>query len=261
MVESVTVVECRGTTVRRRDSTLLGPIDLRIPAGRFCGVAGPNGAGKSTLLRAIAGLESITDGTLDVSWDDDSGRVGLLFQQHDFVPELPFTVEDVVSFGRAGRVAAGPVRSRDDRAAVAKAIERFGLEGMRRRLYRELSGGERQKVQLARLMAQDAKLLLLDEPSAGLDLDWQERLTALVAELHRETGSTVVMVTHEVDRLPACCDVVLLLREGRAVAIGPPGEVLTREILSDLYACRMEVAERNGRYFAHSHGPLGGGSA
>jgi iron complex transport system ATP-binding protein len=257
VVDSVAVAECRSVVVSRRGATLLGPVDLSIRTGEFWGVVGPNGAGKSTLLRAIAGLERIGAGEIESS--ADRRRIGLLFQHHDFVPELPFTVEDVVRYGRSPRVVVGPVRSTPDRAAVDRALDLLGLEAMRRRLYRELSGGERQKVQLARLVAQEAELLLLDEPTAGLDLDWQERLTALVDELHRRTGVAVVMVTHEVHHLPPCCDQVLLLRGGRAIAVGPPSEVFTAELLSELYGCRMEVTERDSRFFAHSLGPMGQG--
>jgi iron complex transport system ATP-binding protein len=254
--EPVDLVGCRALEVRRRGATLLGPIDLSIRRGEFWGVVGPNGAGKSTLLRAIAGLEQIGGGSLESA--ADRRRIGYLFQHHDFIPELPFTVEDVVAFGRAGLSAVGAVRAQADRAATGRALETLDLGAMRHRLYRELSGGERQKVQLARLVAQEADLLLLDEATAGLDLDWQERLTALIGELHSQTGTTIVMVTHEVHHLPACCDRALLLHRGRALASGAPAEVFTPELLSKLYSCRMDVTERAGRFLAHSLGPSAG---
>jgi len=247
------VADCRGVVVRRRGRNLVGPIDLRVGRGEFWGVVGPNGAGKTTLLRALAGLEAPDEGEVEVF--GKRGRIGFLFQHHDFVPEVPLTVEDVVGFGRAGRAGLGPWRRAGDRRSVDEALELLGLASLRRRLYRELSGGERQKVQLARLAAQEAELLLLDEPAAGLDLEWQERMTALVAELHRQTGAAVVMVTHEVDRLPACCARVLLLRRGRALAVGAPAEVFTPPTLGTLYGCEMAVTEHRGRYHASSLGP------
>lgn len=251
------LAEGRGLVVEHRGVTLVGPVDIAIKRKEFWGVVGPNGAGKSSLLRAIAGLEPMTSGTLELSGRDGRRSIGLLFQHHDFVPELPLTVSDVVGAGRSGRVAFGPLRGAGDRQAVADALDLFGLTAMRHRLYRELSGGERQKVQLARLLAQEAELLLLDEPAAGLDLDWQERFNMLVAELHRQTGAAFVMVTHEVHHLPPCCDRVLLLRDGRAMARGTPTEVFTEALLSALYGCRMEVSRRGGRFFAHSLGPAG----
>jgi len=255
---TVTIATCRGVEVRRRDRTLLGPVDLEVARGEFWGVVGPNGAGKSTLLRTLAGLEKADAGVVELVGGGDRRRVGFLFQHHDFVPELPFTVADVVGFGRSGRQAFGSLRGPTNHAAVDHALDLLDLGRMRGRLYRELSGGERRKVQLARLLAQDADLLLLDEPTAGLDLDWQERLTALVDEVHERTGVAIVMVTHEAHHLPKCCEKVLLLRGGRAIATGPPAEVFTPDLLSELYACRMEVTERSGRYFAHSLGPAEG---
>jgi ABC-type cobalamin/Fe3+-siderophores transport system ATPase subunit len=256
MEGAVAIAACRGVEIRHRDRTLLGPVDLEISRGEFWGVVGPNGAGKSTLLRTIAGLERAAAGTVELSGDGDRRRVGSLFQHHGFEPELPFTVFDVVAFGRTGRQVFGPLRGADNRSAVHHAIELLGLAGMQRRLYRELSGGERQKVQLARLLAQDAELLLLDEPAAGLDLDWQERLTGLVEEIHERSNVAVVMVTHEVHHLPGCCDRALLLRRGKVLATGAPGAVFTPDVLSQLYGCQMEVTERNRRFYAHSTGPI-----
>ena len=247
---------CRGVEIWRRGCPLLGPLDLEIGRGEFWGVVGPNGAGKTTLLRVLAGLERVAAGSCHLAVERRA--VGLLFQEHDYFPDVPFSVRDVVAFGRAGGIPVGPTRQRTQEAEVDRALALLELAAMDRRLYRELSGGERQKVQLARLLAQEAELLLLDEPAAGLDLDWQERLTALVAEVYASSGAAVVMVTHEVDRLPACCDRVLLLRAGRLLAVGTPAEVLTADRLSELYGCHMVVDEHAGRYHAHSLGPRTG---
>ncbi len=240
---------------------MLGPLDLEISPCQLWGVVGPNGAGKSTLLRVIAGLERVNGGSVRVfgacprSRRRARERIGFLFQRHEFLPEVPFTVEDVVGFGGVARAPWGPVRAGGVATSeIDDALEALGLTTMRHRLYRELSGGERQKVQLARLMAQDADLYLLDEPAAGLDLDWQEQLTRRIGELWRRSGAAVVMVTHEVDRLPAGCDRILLLRAGRTVASGLPETVLTARTLSALYGCEMVVRHEHGRFHAHSLG-------
>lgn len=248
-----TLAELREVVVRRRSRIRLGPLTLAIHRGEFWGVVGPNGAGKTTLLNTLAGLLSPSEGTV---WAPPRKQIGFLLQRHDFLPDLPFTVEDVVLFGRTGRVGPGRPFRPADREAARGALALLGLQEMSDRLYRELSGGEQKKTQLARLLAQEADLLLLDEPGAGLDLAAQEQLTLRVGDLHRRTGRTFVMVTHEIDRLPAECRQVLLLKEGRALASGPPEEVFRKEILSDLYGCPMEVVSRGGRFHAFS---LGGG--
>jgi ABC-type cobalamin/Fe3+-siderophores transport system ATPase subunit len=259
---SVAPVRCERVTVRRGGRTVLGPLDLEVAAGQLWGVVGPNGAGKSTLLRVIAGLERVNGGTVRVlgacprARGRARERIGFLLQRHEFLPEVPFTVEDVIGFGRVARSGWGPVRRRSEAThAIEDALEALGLAPMRHRLYRELSGGERQKVQLARLLAQDADVYLLDEPAAGLDLDWQEQLTRRIGELWRRTAAAVVMVTHEVDRLPTGCDRALLLKDGQTVAAGAPESVLTSEILSELYGCEMVVRREGGRFHAHSAGP------
>ena len=258
-----TLIECEDCIVRHNSKTILGPLSFVFKKGEFWGIIGPNGAGKSTLLRVIAGLKSVSHGSFSVfgsargsAADSPAGtakkQIGLLFQHHDFYPDLPFTVEDVVLFGRTGLPGFGRRFRAIDRTAAGRAISGLNLENLRHRLYRELSGGEQRKVQLARLVAQEAEMILLDEPTAGLDLDWQERLTQLVEELYRRSGKTIVMVTHDVDRLPACCTNVLLLKNGEILAMGAPADVFQSDILSQLYNCKIEVAFRNGRYHAFS---------
>jgi ABC-type cobalamin/Fe3+-siderophores transport system ATPase subunit len=258
-----TVAEIENIRVCYRDKTVLGPISLTIKKGEFWGVIGPNGAGKSTLLSIIAGFRKVSEGRLTVFGatyaPGSSGltaqakkQTGLLFQHHDFYPDLPFTVEDVVLFGRTGLLGFGRGFRRSDKEAARDAIASLNLENFRSRLYRELSGGEQRKVQLARLVAQEAELMLLDEPTAGLDIDWRERLTKLTEDLYNRSGKTIFMVTHDVDRLPACCTHVLLLQGGNVLAMGSPEDVIRSDTFSRLYNCTIEITHRNGRYHALS---------
>jgi iron complex transport system ATP-binding protein len=235
-----TLIELKGVEVPLR----LGPVDLKIGRGDFLGVVGPNGAGKSTLLHALHGGIRFGAGVR-------TGRAdgGFLFQQQECSLTVPFRVEEVVAFGRAGRRPRNP-------GAVEAALEAFELLPLRRRLYRELSGGERQKVQFARLLATEAEILFLDEPTAGLDPDWQERVTGLVEMLYRRHRRTMVMVTHDLDRLPACCNQAALIKNGRILKSGPPAEVFTPSALSELYGCCMEVVVRDERFHAFSTGAL-----
>ena len=259
------VVEFENVVVRYRKKKVLGPLSLHVHPGDFWGVVGPNGSGKSTLLKTLSGLKTISDGHIYIFGELLASRlftrvravrkqIGILLQHHDFFPDLPFKVEDVVLFGRT----VFPVfmhRYRSvDREIVNKTIADLDLSHLRERLYRELSGGEKRKVQLARLVAQQPDIILLDEPTAGLDLDWQERLTQLVDDLYHRLKKTIIMVTHDVDHLPSCCNRVLLLNNGDMQAVGSPEEVFQKDILTQLYGCTIEVAEHKGRYHAYSLG-------
>lgn len=243
-----TLIECENVQVRSRRTTLLGPISMTVEAGDFWGIVGPNGAGKSTLLRVLAGGIHPYNGSIR----HEIANIGYLLQHHDYSFELPFRVRDVVGFGVVGASSFGPEYSTGETEAIDSALGNMGLEQMGDRLYRELSGGERRKVQFARLAAQGADLALLDEPTAGLDLDWQERVTNLAARFHVQDCRTVVMVTHDVDRLPDCTNKVLLLKDGKVLESGAPAKVLRNDLLTDLYGCSVEVVERDGRYHAFS---------
>jgi len=235
---------------------------MSVHRGDFIGVVGPNGSGKTTLLRLLSGQvkaranhpHSQVDITASPPRRSTLGQrnIAFLFQHHTHTPTIPFTVEDIVYFGRTGGRGFGRSYTKTDHDAVATALQAMGLASFRRRLYRELSGGEKQKTQFARLLAQQADVHLLDEPTAGLDLDWQERVSGLTDELHSTYDKSIVMVTHDVDRLPSCCNRVLLLRQGRVLAHGAPEECLVPDLLEKLYGCRMEVLRKDGRYHAFS---------
>jgi ABC-type cobalamin/Fe3+-siderophores transport system ATPase subunit len=233
--------------------------------GQVLGIIGPNGAGKTTLLRAILGLHRPHAGMLRVLGRDPSRlRAAQLaaFRTHvGYVPQLdfarsgvPLTVREVIEISRAGR--AGLLRGLRpaDREAVRLWLERLGLGALASRPYEELSGGQQRKVQLARALAQEPSLLLMDEPAANLDLAWQQALLDLIEQVVTATHVTLLLVTHDVSLLPACCDAVLVLAGGRRRAFGPPGEVLTPGIISELYGLPVDVERRAGRFHLISRG-------
>lgn len=243
-----TLVDCSNVEVGYGGTTVLGPISMRVERGDFWGVVGPNGAGKSTLLRILSGQLRPTSGSLQ----RDCGDPAYMLQHHNYSDDLPFRVRDVVGFGCVDTKTLGVVFGRNKRGLIDYALRELGLDGMKNRLYRELSGGEQRKVQFARLAVQGADLALLDEPTTGLDLDWQERVTRMAADLYIKRRRTIVMVTHDVDRLPQCCNKVMLLKNGRVLGTGSPSDIFRADLLSKLYGCAVEVVERDGRYHAFS---------
>lgn len=259
------MIALKNIEVRRNRKNIAGPLSLDVCKNDFIGIIGPNGAGKSTLLHVILGLEAICCGTIQLAGTQFAAptkayrrfvqkNIGALFQNHHYEPDIPLTVEEIIFFGRSNDRLAGLRFNNKDKECVEEAIAMLELASLRKCLYRDLSGGEKQKVQLARLLAQEATLLLLDEPASGLDLDWQERLTQTIETIFIEKKKTIVMVTHDIDRLPTCCNKLIMLKEGRIKASGEPLKIAQPHLLSELYDCKMDVVVRNGRIHAFSQG-------
>lgn len=226
-------------TLRARDlavaygpRTVLSQVDIEVHAGSTVAVIGPNGSGKSTLLAAIAGLVTPSRGSVEV----DRRSLALVLQATDVDRSLPITVQETVRMARyPHRGMFGRLRA-DDHHAIATAMERAGVVDLRGRQIHELSGGQRQRVLVAQGLAQEADLLLLDEPVTGLDIVSREVILDVVAD-ERAAGRSVVMTTHSLEDA-ATCDLVLLLA-GRMVAFGTPGEVLTEAHLNSAFGGRV----------------------
>ncbi|MET9557060.1 heme ABC transporter ATP-binding protein [Streptomyces sp. NPDC006645] len=244
------VAEARDLRVRLGQRHVLGGadggVDLVVRAGEVLALVGPNGAGKSTLLAALAA-------DLDAAGTDGLVRIGDR-PAHDWTaPELalrravlpqaatlsfPFPVEEVVAMGRAPW--AGTAAADEDDAAVAGAMAATEVTEFARRPFSALSGGERARVALARVLAQRAPLLLLDEPTAALDLRHQE-LVLRVCRARAAAGDAVVVVLHDLGLAAAHADRAAVLHAGRVVADGPPAEVFGDELLSRVYRQPVEV--------------------
>jgi zinc transport system ATP-binding protein len=199
---------------------VLHDVDLDVEAGEFVAIAGPNGGGKTTLLRVAVGLEHPARGEALLFGEPAiqfarRGRIGYLAQRAQLGIDAPVTVREVVESGRVSRQVLGPL-GRGDRPLVDEAIERVGLSDQARSILSRLSGGQQQRAFLAKALASHPDLLVLDEPTAGVDVDAQEALAALLEELHRDLGVTILFCSHEFGAVEQYVDRLVLVRGGIA---------------------------------------------
>ena len=199
---------------------VLRDVDLRVDRGEFLAIAGPNGGGKTTLLRLILGLEHPTTGRVQV----DVQRRGYLPQRAQAATDAPLTVRELVGAGRVARSRLLGPQSRGDRAAVREAIERVGLSARADRRLSTLSGGQQQRAFIAKALAGDPELLALDEPTAGVDVEAQEAIAALLQRLGTQLGMTILYVSHEFGSVEHFVERIVLVRE-RIVYDGPPSDL------------------------------------
>jgi len=246
--------------VRWSGRTILAVKDMQVRQGEFVGIIGTNGAGKTTLLKVCCGLIKPTRGMVNLDGRDLSElsawrkanlrkHIGYIPQAAEYNAELPFTLRELVAMGRTSVKPLLRRLNKEDYEIVDNWIERLGLSERRSQTFRSLSGGEQQKALIARAMAQDPEILMLDEPCSNLDFNWKYQITEIIEQLHRETKVTVVMVSHETSLLPSGCERVVLLHEGNVLADGDIEEVLESEVLERAYQCRIEMLTLAGRRY------------
>ena len=239
-------IELRGLTCGYEGVPALSDVDLTIAAGDFVGLVGPSGAGKTTLLRAILGAVDIYRGEVRVEGRRVSGgraRAGYVPQLETIDWTFPVTVEQVVLMGCA---ADGwlPWNRRDDRERAYAIMRRLGIAELARRHIRALSGGQQQRAFLGRALVSNPRLLLLDEPTAGVDIKTRDDILHLLDELNHE-GVTVVMTTHELNAVAAHLPWVVCVNGG-VIAEGPPAQVYDPAILKRTYGADMAVFQYEG---------------
>jgi iron complex transport system ATP-binding protein len=247
-------IAVRGLEQRAGGRTILGPLDLDVRRGECLAVVGPNGAGKTTLLRTLAGLLRPYRGELRLE-----GRLFAGFARRQlarriaYVPQIrpsrvPLKVEEVVLLGRYPHLSSLQLAPRAaDFAAVEAALAAAGIGALRGRAVDALSGGERQAVFIASALAQEADLLVLDEPTIHLDALHQRDLVALLLRLKAATERTVVLATHDLNLASLLGDRLLGLREGKVIAVGRPAEIIEPETLDRLFSARFEIVRAGAR--------------
>lgn len=226
-------------------------VSVSATPGHLLAVVGPNGAGKTTLLRLLAGSlapqqgEVLLDDRALAELDDrERARTLAVVPQSESSP-FPVTVREMVGMGRYPHLGPWERTGADDRAVVERALERCAVAEFADRQLGELSGGERQRARIARALAQEAPILLLDEPTAGLDLRYCMELFHLLREL-RADGLAVLFVTHDLNLAARFADGLLLLDHGRVRARGVPDEVLSREALEEVYEWPLRLVTHPG---------------
>ena len=240
-------IEIKGLTKSYGNVHALNGVDIKINEGEFFGLLGPNGAGKTTLLKVLLGLLEPTSGLVQlnnipiskVSRKSVASHIGYLAQGSPC--HWPLTVEKVVELGYLSR---GKARNNDTASKLSlsdQAINKLGLSSLRHRLVPTLSGGERQRVAIARALAQEAQYLLLDEPTAHLDLAYQIEVMDLVANIRIQSGITVLSAMHDLTLAAQYCDRVAILNEGTIHSIGTPWDVLTPDTIYETFGAHVTV--------------------
>lgn len=237
------IVIIDNVSVSYREHVALRGITTRIKKGEFLAVIGPNGAGKTTFLTVINGLGKIIAGTVSVfgiklNWrtvNQIRKEIGYIPQIINIDPRAPIRVRDVVRIGRFGKIGIFRYPTEADEKIVDEVMKLTGIEDFYDRPIGHLSGGEQQKVAIARALAQRPKILLLDEPTSNLDLKAQEELIGLIDRIYNEYHITMVFVTHILKHIPPSCQSGILMKNGQIIFDGPIEDAMSRDRLSNLY--------------------------
>ncbi|MDE2655304.1 MAG: ABC transporter ATP-binding protein [Gemmatimonadota bacterium] len=247
------VLRGRGLTFRhpRAEEEAVRGVSVSVSPGRLLAIVGPNGAGKTTLLRLLSGALTAQKGEVNLDdrplaglGDRERARAIAVVPQSESSP-FPITVREMVGMGRYPHLGPWERTGTADRAAVDRALDRCAVTAFAGRDTGQLSGGERQRARIARALAQEAPILLLDEPTAGLDLRYRMELFHLLREL-RGDGLAVLVITHDLNLAARFADRLMLLDRGGARADGTPAEVVSRETLEAVYEWPLRVAPHPG---------------
>jgi cobalamin transport system ATP-binding protein len=248
----VTAIALRGVTVALGGRPVVDGVDAAVAEGEWLALIGPNGAGKTTLLRAVARLVPFT-GSIEIGGRSiEELRRSELSQLVAVVPQEPstppwMTVAEYVLLGRTPHLGPLAKEGRRDREAAARALARLDLLGYEERRLGTLSGGEKQRVVVARALAQDARIILLDEPTAALDIGHQQQALELLDLLRGESGLTLVAAMHDLTLAAQYADRMVLLDGGKVAADGVPRDVLTETLIAGHYGASIDVVPVGGR--------------
>jgi ABC-type Mn2+/Zn2+ transport system ATPase subunit len=251
-----TIIELENISVRKSRQVLLDGINLRISHNEFVGIIGPNGAGKTSLLNVIAGFERFS-GRLNLfgrpeTWSRGRRtrlRLGYVPQLLDIDPAFPILAKEAVMAGACGRAGLFRSPGKPEQNRAKALMEMMRVAHLADRPLGHLSGGERQKISLARAVLQRPEVLLLDEPTASLDIAVQKEVLNLIGELYERESISVLFVTHDFNLLPDSMERAVLMNHGKIVFDGTTDEALSGHMLSRLFEYPLETFVRGGRRF------------
>ena len=265
-VDNTAHLAAHGLSLGFAGRTVVADLNVEFARGTVTSIIGPNGCGKSTLLRGLGRLLRPQRGSVVLEGRDMSALSSRsIAQRMSILPQTPhapsgLTVGELVTRGRHPRQRWYQQFSRSDEGAIVEALEATDIADLASTPLEDLSGGQRQRAWISMILAQETDLMLLDEPTTYLDLAHQVDVLELVRGLNQDTGRTVVMVLHDISLAARYSDVILAMRDGRIVAEGPPSEVVTPELLWDVFGLRADVIREPSEGRPHVV-PLGAGRA
>jgi ABC-type cobalamin/Fe3+-siderophores transport systems, ATPase components len=241
------VLVASGVSLAYHGAAVLRDVDLTVHAGELLGLIGPNGAGKSSLIKVLSGIARPAKGTvsfqgrpLEELRDRERGQQIAVMSQNPHAG-FAYPVYDVVAMGRYPHKRSWEPLDTRDRRVIKEALETAGVAHLSQRPITKLSGGEKQRVFLARALAQEPQLLLLDEPTANLDVRYQLEIFALIRRLNQERQLTVVLAIHDLAMAMRFCDRLAMMSAGRLVAAGAPEDVLTAELVREVFGVEAHI--------------------
>jgi iron complex transport system ATP-binding protein len=241
------ILDVKGLSAGYGAGFVIHDISLAVEAGEFVAVLGRNGSGKSTLIKAAQNLLGEVRGEVRCGGEDVfrmgprriAGRIAYVPQMAE--PVFEYTVEEIVLMGRFARQGRFESASGADASAVDEALRLTRLDGMRRKGLSQLSGGERQRVFIARALAQDAPVVLLDEPSSHLDIAYQAEIYGLLKRLQKERTKTVIVAEHNINLAAAHAERLIFLKDGAVAAEGPPAETVTVRTIEAIFGADVDI--------------------
>ena len=231
------MVEIKNLSYKTKDKVILDNISIKFPEKKFIGIIGPNGAGKSTLLKNIYGVLNSSSGDVfidnknikNITGKERAKKIAVLSQEDR--EDFDFNIEDIVKMGRYPYKNIFENYSKNDKEIALKMLKKVGMENYVGRSFKELSGGEKQRVLIARVLAQDTPILILDEPTNHLDIGYQLQLLHLIKHLDK----SVISALHDLNVASLFCDYIYILKDGKLIAEGTPEEVLNKENLKNIF--------------------------
>lgn len=259
------ILEVKGLSFSYGEKLAADNVSIEVNKGEFVGLIGPNGSGKSTVLKNVYRAlrpdrgEIIIKGSdmLRMTYKESALQMAVVGQEND-VP-FNFKVEEIVAMGRTPHKKLFEIDTKEDKEIVRHALRHLGMEDMAKRNYLNLSGGEKQRVIIARAVAQESDFLVLDEPTNHLDISYQLQIFDFVSRL----GVTVLAAIHDLNMAALYCDRIYVIKDGKVVLEGSPEDVLTEQNIKDIYNvdCRVERRSDTGKiaitYMPHTFGPVG----
>jgi len=245
------MIEFREVSLGYGHKDVLGSLNFTIHAGDFLGIVGPNGSGKSTLIKALLGILKPRQGRIIFhashnGFANGKPRFGYVPQRGQLDEIYPLTVAEIVIMGRYAQIGMLRKPQRRDYEKIHECLQHLGIEGLAGAQYADLSGGQKQRTLIARALASDPEVLVLDEPTDGLDLSSQQSILAMIAHFHQAHNMTVIMVSHHLNEVAALVKKLALVQSG-CMQLGATEEILTETNLAELYNISVTVKNFDGQ--------------